>query len=133
MNKRKWSVIGLVLFAAMAALFLLGHTLSPTTKKSVATSTQTTAPSTPRQAPIWGEYHVNAPNALILVDSQGRRTGKDPISGTLYREIPSTSYGEEAGTPGHWAGEVFTSNIPNGQYTLYVLSGKTGIYSLAGC
>jgi hypothetical protein len=88
-------------------------------------------PSTPpRQPALSGEYIVNSPNALMLVDSQGRRTGKDPGTGTFYREIPSTSYGEEAVNPGHPNGELFTSDLPNGQYTLYVRGGKTGFYGL---
>ena len=90
-----------------------------------------TTTSTPSAGPIvWGEYHINVPNSLILVDSQGRRTGKDPIAGTLYNEIPGTSYDEVATTPGHPVGELFTSNLPNGQYTLYVLGGRTGLYGL---
>ncbi|HUC01276.1 MAG TPA: hypothetical protein VMA75_00005, partial [Candidatus Paceibacterota bacterium] len=47
----------------------------------------------PPQVPIWGQYDINLPNGLILVDSQGRRTGEDPITGTLYNEIPNTAYG----------------------------------------
>ena len=66
----------------------------------------------------------------MLVDSQGRRTGKDPNTGTLYREIPNTGYQEIASTPGHLAGELTFSNLPKGQYTLYVLGGKTGTYAV---
>lgn len=108
------------------------------TKATTTPASQTPAPVSstassaylPRQVPLWGEYHVNAPNALMLVDSQGRRTGKDPATGILYREIPGTSYGEESGTPGHRSGELFTSNLPDGQYTLYILGGQTGAYWL---
>src|SRR5438046_6938641 len=78
----------------------------------------------PPDSPRWGEYHVNAPNALMLVDSQGRRTGKDPITGILYREIPNTSYGEDQSKPGAISGELFTTNLPNGQYMIYVLRGQ---------
>jgi len=84
----------------------------------------------PPQPVLWGEYHVNAPNALILIDSQGRRTGKDPVTGTLYHEIPNTGYDEIADNPGHRSGELFTSDLPNGKYTLYVLGGQTGAYWL---
>jgi hypothetical protein len=97
-----------------------------TTSSAAATSSSEQHP----QAPIWGEYHINAPNALMLVDSQGRRTGKDPITGTIYREIPNTAYGEDESTPGHPTGELFTSDLPNGKYSLYVLGGKTGAYGL---
>jgi hypothetical protein len=84
----------------------------------------------PPQDPVVNEYIVNEPNALILVDSQGRRTGKDPNTGTLYHEIPNTSYVEEATSPGHPNGELFVSDLSNGQYTLYVLGGRTGSYAL---
>jgi hypothetical protein len=57
-----------------------------------------------------------------LVDSQGRRTGKDPITGAFYHEIPNSGYGEA----GH-SGQLAISG-PDGQYTLYVLGGKTGSY-----
>lgn len=84
----------------------------------------------PPQVPRWGEYHVSLPDALMLVDAQGRRTGKDPATGTIYREIPNTSY-IEIGTPTtNGAGELFTSDLPNGRYTLYILGGKTTKYWL---
>ena len=66
----------------------------------------------------------------MLVDSQGRRTGEDPITGTLYEEIPNAAYGVITSTPGHPVGELTFSNLPKGQYTLYVLGGQTGIYTL---
>lgn len=77
--------------------------------------------------PIQGEYHVNLPNQLMLVDSQGRRTGEDPASGIVYREIPNTNYGDVGSD-----GELFTSNLPSGQYALYVLGGQTGSYWIDG-
>jgi hypothetical protein len=82
----------------------------------------------PPQIPIWGQYDVSPPNALMLVDSQGRRTGKDPNTGVFYREIPNTGYQEIASTPGHPVGELTFSNLPKGQYTLYVLGAQTGPY-----
>jgi len=84
----------------------------------------------PPVVPFWGEYHINAPNALMLVDSRGRRTGKNPVTGTIYHEIPNTGYDEITTNPGHPVGELFTSNLPNGQYTLYVLGGHDGQYRL---
>src|SRR5690606_13786897 len=32
---------------------------------------------------------------LLLTDSQGRRVGKDPLTGEIYREIPGSDYGYE--------------------------------------
>jgi hypothetical protein len=81
----------------------------------------------PPQPPSWGEYHVSGPDDLMLVDSQGRRTGRDPITGITYREIPNTNY-SEAKSPDHVVGELFTEDLANGQYTLYVLGGQTGPY-----
>ena len=66
----------------------------------------------------------------MLVDLQGRRTGKDPTTGTLYHEIPGTSYDEVGSATTNGAGELFTSDLPNGQYALYVLGGQTGRYWL---
>jgi hypothetical protein len=67
---------------------------------------------------------------LILVDSQGRRTGKNPLTGTLYHEIPGTSYSEVGSPSSGGAGELLTSDLPSGQYILYVLGGQTGTYWL---
>ncbi len=83
----------------------------------VATSTKTTNP--PRSY----EYDINLPNALILVDPQGRRTGRDPISGAFYHEIPGTGYGGV-----EHSGQLAVSGLPDGQYKLYVLGGVTGSY-----
>lgn len=84
----------------------------------------------PPQIPFWGQYTINNPDALMLVDSEGRRTGKDPRTGIIYREIPNTGYQEIASTPGHLADELTFSNLPKGQYTLYVLGGQTGPYAV---
>jgi hypothetical protein len=86
----------------------------------------------PPALPLQAEYHVNLPNGIILVDSRGRRTGKDPASGTIYREIPGTSYAEDClSTNTNCAGELFTNNVPDGQYTFYVLGGVSGKYGLS--
>ena len=124
------------LLVAVVALSFFGHPISPKVDSSVSTSTQTTKPSSTSttsispSTPIWGEYHVNLPNGLMLVDSQGRRSGKDPATGTLYHEIPGTSYGVIGSPTTNGAGELFTTDLPNGQYTLYVLGGATTTYWL---
>ena len=51
-------------------------------------------------------YAINLPNALMLVDSQGRRTGKDPATGILYHEIPGTAYEEDSLSPHNGSGEL---------------------------
>ena len=104
-----------------------GSASPATTTATAATTSQTAIRPSPS---VVNEYIITEPNALILVDAQGRRTGKDPMTGTLYNEIPGTTYNEEAVNPGHPVGELFTSDLPSGQYTLYVLSGQTGSYAL---
>jgi hypothetical protein len=84
----------------------------------------------PPQIPIWGQYDINAPEALMLVDSQGRRTGENPITGVFYREIPNTAYSIGASASGHPVGELTFSDLSSGQYTLYVLGGATGAYGV---
>ena len=66
------------------------------------------------------------------MDSQGRRTGKDPATGTIYREIPGTSYAEDCLSKNmNCAGELFTNSLPDGRYTFYVLGGVSGKYGLS--
>jgi len=82
----------------------------------------------PPQVPLWSEYHTDLPNTLMLVDSQGRRTGKDPASGIVYHEIPDTSYGEDGISLTNRDSELFISDLPDGEYTIYVFGGSTGPY-----
>ena len=70
-----------------------------------------------------GRYHVSLPDSLILVDSQGRRTGKDPATGIIYHEIPGTTYIEIGSATTNGAAELFTKDLPSGQYMLYILVG----------
>ena|SRR5882724_3807030 len=129
MNKKQlFVIIGLVLVVVLAARFLIGGTNTSTPKGSDATSTQTpsgTPPEPSAQYPVLNAYSINLPNALILLDSQGRRTGKDPVTGTQYHEISGTTYFEE----GH-SGQLYFSAPPKGLYTLYVLGGQTGQYTV---
>ncbi len=140
MNRKGFTLIILFLIlgalAIGASIFVDWHqhqslrsSISPisgTTSTKILSGLSSTTP----QASIWGQYDINTPNALILADSQGRRTGKDPITGVIYHEIPNTAYGEIASTPGHLVGELTFSDLSNGQYTLYVLGGKTGLYGV---
>jgi hypothetical protein len=79
----------------------------------------------PIALPQINTYAIDLPNALMLIDSQGRRTGKDPVTDVSYHEVPGTTYFEE----GH-SGQLHFSDPPIGQYTLYVLGGQTGQYNL---
>jgi hypothetical protein len=92
---------------------------TPTTSVPTASSTVITN----AEPSFTDEYDVSLPDSLILVDSQGRRTGKDPITGTLYHEIPGTTYQES----GH-SGELIATNMSNGAYTIYVLGAQPGAY-----
>lgn len=97
-----------------------------TTQSAVSSTASSTSP----QTNVWGEYHVSLPDSIMLVDSQGRRTGKDPVTGMRYHEIPGTSYSEVGSPSTGGAGELLTSDLPNGRYTLYVLGGRNGSYWL---
>lgn len=97
------------------------------TTSSVAVTNPTS--SVGQQAPTIFEYHIALPNTLMLVDSQGRRTGKDPATGALYHEIPDTSYTEEGIGSTNTDGVLFAWNV-TGRYTLYVLGGTTGPYRI---
>jgi len=79
----------------------------------------------PSAAPAWGEYHVNAPNGLLLVDPQGRRTGYDPNTNVAYHEIPNTEF-----SGGQGSNQIIISSIPNGGYYLYVLGHQVPGYFL---
>lgn len=133
----KKALIALAVVVFLGIVFLIAWNLlaRSKTRPTASTSGTTTALSSTSPSPtstidVWGEYHVSLPDGLMLVDSQDRRTGKDPITGTLYHEIPGTSY-EEIGSPEtHGAGELLTSNLPSGRYTLYVLGGATTSYWL---
>ena len=137
MNKKTgWIlvVLGLLMIIILGIFFLRSNS-TPDTNIIVSTSTQaivtSTNPignnisSTPPSIPRTNTYSINLPNALMLVDSQGRRTGKDPISGATYHEIPDTSYFEEGRS-----GQLYFFTPATGQYTLYVLGGQTGEYHL---
>ena len=139
MDKKQFLMMGLVvivLLVATAALSVLGHVHTSTPNNAIATSAQTpdrTSGQPPiHQVQVWGQYTINAPDALMLVDSQGRRTGKDPRTGNLYREIPNTGYQELASTNsgGGFFDELTLANLPKGQYTLYVLGAQTGPYAV---
>jgi len=134
MNKNQFLIAGQIitfLLVATIALPFFGDVYHSMTNNPVATSTQTTSPPSvninpaPPAHPLTDFFAINLPNSLMLVDSQGRRTGKDPATGIMYHEIPGTSYFEIGSS-----GQLYFYTPPNGRYTLYILGGATGQYYL---
>jgi hypothetical protein len=149
MNKKRLFIGSIVIILIVVAVILIWHylyvrpwnlapypnmgTASAPTSKTPATIVSSTTSATIASQPASPvsktyEYHVNAPNTLMLVDSQGRRTGENPVTGTLYHEIPGTSYSEEGMSPTNQIGDLIVQGVSDGQYALYVLGGKTGSY-----
>ena len=115
MNVKQFLVVVLVALGVVAisalALFVLRSALS-------------NLPSSSQPSPqVVNAYSINRPNALMLVDSQGRRTGRDPVAGVSYHEIPGTDYFEE-----FRSGQLYFTSPPKDRYTIYVLGGQTGEY-----
>jgi hypothetical protein len=134
MSKKRFLISGLVvvvLAIVVLGIILIDHRSNTPNVVVVATSTprtnqtSTSVGSTPPAISPANSYAINLPNSLMLVDSQGRRTGKDPITDTFYHEIPGTSYSEEGSS-----GQLYFFTPPTGEYTLYVLGGETGQYHL---
>jgi hypothetical protein len=131
MNKNQFLIAVSAIIVLVTLMLFSGHPLRMMTNNPISTVQSSTVPATPNSQGVFlNEYHVNAPNALMLVDSQGRRTGKNPATGLVYHEIPNTAYSEESNTPGHRTGELFFSVMPTSQYTLFVLGGPTGSFTL---
>ena len=99
----------------------------PTTQMVTTTTTPKASSSDPYQAkgPLHNAYDINTPNALMLVDSQGRRTGQDPTTGKIYQEIPGTSY-----IPQGTSAVLAFFSPPAGQYMIDILGGEAGTYHL---
>ena len=138
MNKRKFLITGLIavfLVTAIAVFFfskphdsrpsLIATNLQALTTTNIATSSPANSLSN-----LQNEYHIDLPNGIMLIDSQGHRTGKDPATGMRYHEIPGTSYGEDCLTKNDCAGELFFSPPAQGEYTLYILGGDKGTFGL---
>jgi|SRR5882724_697263 len=100
-EQKQFLVSGLVIAIVIVVLILMTSGISPnsatTSPQATTTATQPLNPTSyvSRQLPLQAEYSVNLPNGIMLVDSQGRRTGKDPAAGVKYHEIPGTAYGED--------------------------------------
>jgi hypothetical protein len=65
---------------------------------------------------------------LLLTDPQGRRTGRDPITGTEYEEIPDSAYVDEPVV--RPKKELEISGLLDGSYVLQVIGTDRGSYNL---
>jgi hypothetical protein len=130
MNK-VFAIIVLILVVCVAViLFTHSYNFNLNTSSNVQfTSTmpvQNNPTSTPEMTSLSYEIHINLPNTLMLVDSQGRRAGENPKTDTVFREIPGASgFGEDGKS-----GEMDFSYPLGTPFTLYVLAGQTGVYDL---
>jgi hypothetical protein len=80
---------------------------------------------------------LEPPAELLLVDPEGRKVGRDPITDTTFSEVPGASYGQEGiddavtGAPGPQTGVIDVRNPATGQYTLQVIGRESGRYDLS--
>ena len=87
----------------------------------------------PRSALLLSLY---SPAEVVITDPQGRRAGLDPRTGTLYEEIPSSSYGQEFlaadnGTPEIRERKVLYIDSPlSGKYSVEAIGTASGIIGL---
>jgi len=71
---------------------------------------------------------------LMITDAQGRRTGREPSSGTRFEEIPNSVYFEDAveASSGKQVNRFIQINRPEvGVYLIKVKGQKTGDYLLS--
>lgn len=79
---------------------------------------------------------LEPPAELLLIDSQRRKTGKDPRSNNTYQTIPGSSYEEESiaddvtGDPGPVTLIIDIRNPLSGEYDLLVIGTQTGKYTI---
>ena len=80
---------------------------------------------------------LEPPAELLLIDPQGRKIGRDPITDTTFSEIPDASYGYEGiddavtGAPGPQTAIIDVRNPATGQYVLQVIGKESAKYDLA--
>ncbi len=91
-----------------------------------------------RPFPRWVEIQLGSPAELLLTDSQGRKTGYDPLTGTIVEEIPGSSYAQATGiatsqtTDADGSPKVLTITAPDDDlYTLSVIGTGDGPYHLS--
>jgi hypothetical protein len=81
--------------------------------------------------------YFHSPGDLLVTDGQGRRTGYDPTTGTVYAEIPGAVYDSTAESDpedptfvGHVTREFELMRAPAGHYSVTVTGTGTGTYML---
>ena len=82
-------------------------------------------------------FYFHSPGDLLVTDGQGRRTGYDPATGTVYDEIPGAAYDSTAESDpedptfvGHTTREFEFMRAPAGRYTVTVTGTGDGTYML---
>jgi hypothetical protein len=79
---------------------------------------------------------VHSPVEIIFIDSEGRRTGYDPRTDTIYHEIPGSSYGVELLAAIDGGGGVLEQTVLDitsatlGEYILQAIGTDSGLYTL---
>ncbi|MGA1825160.1 MAG: hypothetical protein ACMUIP_10915 [bacterium] len=82
------------------------------------------------------ENELHPSGHLLLVDPQGRKSGKDLRANKLYTEIPYSSYESEniddaeTGAAGPETRILYIGKLPDGEYTLYVIGTKSSTYDM---
>jgi hypothetical protein len=80
---------------------------------------------------------LDPPAELLLVDPEGRKVGRDPITDKTFEEIPDASYGYEgiddavSGAPGPQTAIIDMRNPATGQYGLQVIGKESAKYDLS--
>jgi hypothetical protein len=80
---------------------------------------------------------LEPPAELLLVDPEGRKIGRDPITNTTFSGIPNASYGQEgiddavSGAPGPQTAIIDVRNPATGKYVLQVIGKESAKYDLA--
>jgi hypothetical protein len=79
----------------------LGYSLGPNNRlsnriKTFITTQFADGSQAPADHPVHFSIYLHSPAELLLTDSQGRRTGYDPVSGQTFEEIPGATYSVEA-------------------------------------
>lgn len=80
---------------------------------------------------------LEPPAELLLIDPEGRKVGRDPVTNTTFSEVPDASYGYEgiddavSGAPGPQTAIIDVRNPATGKYNLRVIGKESAKYDLA--
>lgn len=95
---------------------------------------------TPKLATASLHIALASPAELLLVDPQGRKLGKDPVTNTVYDEIPNAIYGNDGPIVSsdfdldpsqiHQTKEIHIETPLDGAYQLQVIGTGAGSYGL---